>query len=159
MASPLLEQVKVQAQVLLPVLRAFREALGAERANQIAWRALAEWRKALVRDMHMGIGGAPVERWQAGFLALGQQVGDAVDVLPLRQTDEALEVDITGCRFAELFKQLGEPDLGFALLCSMDDTAAEEIGQGEVVLTRTQTIMQGGSRCDFRFALKRSGHL
>jgi hypothetical protein len=159
MASPLLEQVKVQAQVLVPVLRAFREALGTERANQIAWRALAEWRKALVRDLHAGITGEPAERWRTGFLALGQQVGDAVDVLPLKQTDEEFELDITGCRFAELFRRLGEPELGFALLCAMDDTAAEEIGRGEVALTRTSTIMQGGSRCDFRYALKRSGHL
>ncbi|HXK22272.1 MAG TPA: hypothetical protein VMS55_06290 [Myxococcota bacterium] len=44
MASPLLERVKIQARVLVPVLRAFREAIGTERANQIAWRALGEWR-------------------------------------------------------------------------------------------------------------------
>jgi hypothetical protein len=140
------------------VLRAFREALGTERANKIAWGALAEWRRALVRDMHAGITGAPAERWLSGFVAAGQQVGDAVDVLPLKQTPEALEMDVTGCRFAELFEQLGEPELGFALLCAVDDTAAQEIGQGEVALTRTSTIMQGGARCDFRYALKRSGH-
>jgi hypothetical protein len=33
MASPLLERSKIQAQVLVPVLRAFRAAIGTERAN------------------------------------------------------------------------------------------------------------------------------
>ena len=38
--SPALERAKTQAQVLVPVLRAFREELGAERANRIAPRSL-----------------------------------------------------------------------------------------------------------------------
>lgn len=156
MPSPLLERAKVQAEVLVPVLRAFREALGAERANRIAWQALAEWRRQVTHEMHAGFTGAPVERWEAGVQAAMPAIGDAVDVQLLGITPEKMEFDITGCRFAEFFRALGEPELGFALLCSMDDTQAEEVGQGQVRLTRTGTIMQGGSRCDFRYALERS---
>ena len=159
MASPLLEQVKIQAQVLVPVLRAFREALGTEQANQIAWKALAEWRRQVTREMHTGFTGGPAERWAAGVQAGIPRIGDAIDMQMLTLTPEKVELDVTGCRFAEFFRALGEPELGFALLCSMDDTAAEEIGQGEVAFRRTSTIMQGGSRCDFRYALKRSGAL
>jgi predicted ArsR family transcriptional regulator len=159
MASPLLEQVKVQAQVLVPVLRAFREELGTERANQIAWRALAEWRRQLTREMHAGFTGTPSERWAAGVRADLPRIGDAIDVQMLALTPEKVELDITGCRFAEFFRALGEPELGFALLCAMDDTAVEEIGKGEVAFRRTSTIMQGGNRCDFRYALRKSGAL
>jgi hypothetical protein len=159
MASPLLERSKIQAQVLVPVLRAFREAIGTERANQIAWKALAEWRKQVTREMHAGFEGTPLERWRAGVEAGMPQIGDAVDIEMQTMTAEQVEFDITGCRFAEFFRALGEPELGFALLCSMDDTAAEEIGQGEVGFRRTRTIMQGGSRCDFRYALERRGAL
>jgi len=159
MASPLLERVKIQARVLVPVLRAFREAIGAERANQIAWHALAEWRKQVTREMHAGFEGTPRERWEAGVRAGMPEIGDAVDIEMLGATAEKVEFDITGCRFAELFRALGEPELGFALLCSRDDTAAEEIGGDQVRFERTSTIMQGGSRCDFRYALKRSGAL
>jgi hypothetical protein len=38
----LLDMVKIQAQVLVPVLKAFRAELGEERANQIASAALRE---------------------------------------------------------------------------------------------------------------------
>ena len=41
MASALLDRVKIQAEALVPVLRAFREEFGEERANRVAWRALA----------------------------------------------------------------------------------------------------------------------
>jgi len=43
----LLEQVKLQAQVVVPLLRAFRKELGTERANAIAYRALDEWSRGL----------------------------------------------------------------------------------------------------------------
>src|SRR5712692_2360174 len=48
--SPALERAKIQAQVLVPVLKAFREELGAERANRIAWKALAEWRQQVIAE-------------------------------------------------------------------------------------------------------------
>jgi len=157
MASPLLEQVKMQAQVLVPILRAFRAEIGVERANRIAWQALAGWRSQLVQEMHTGFSGSGRERWVAGMAASVDRVGDAIDVQVLAQRDDALELDVTGCRFAQFFRELGEPELGFALLCSIDDTAAEEIGAGEVKFTRSGTIMQGAERCDFRYALKNAG--
>ncbi len=39
--SPSLERARIQAEVLAPALRAFRAELGTERANRIAWKALA----------------------------------------------------------------------------------------------------------------------
>jgi len=109
--------------------------------------------------MHAGFEGTPLERWRAGVEAGMPQIGDAVDIDMLGATAEKVELDITGCRFAEFFRAVGEPELGFALLCSMDDTAAEEIGGDQVHFKRTSTIMQGGRRCDFRYALERSGKL
>ena len=44
---PMLEQARIVADVLIPVLRAFRAELGDERANAIAARGLAEWHLAL----------------------------------------------------------------------------------------------------------------
>ncbi|HXK22271.1 MAG TPA: L-2-amino-thiazoline-4-carboxylic acid hydrolase [Myxococcota bacterium] len=113
----------------------------------------------MTRELHASFTGTPRERWEAGVRAGMPQIGDAVDIEMRTTTAEQVDFDITGCRFAELFRALDEPDLGFALCCSVDDTAAEEIGQGEVGFRRTSTIMQGGSRCDFRYALERSGKL
>ncbi len=157
MKSPLLKQVKIQAQVLVPLLKAFREEFGVERANRIAWRALAELRSQVVRELHAPFTGSSAERWAAGITAAGPTIGDAVDVEVLKHAPDALDFNITGCRFAQFFRELGEPELGFALLCSFDTTAAEEIGGDEVAFRRTQTIMQGADHCDFRYALQKAG--
>jgi L-2-amino-thiazoline-4-carboxylic acid hydrolase len=60
---------------------------------------------------------------------------------------------VTGCRYARFYSEIGVPELGFLLTCSADFPMAEGFGAG-VRLTRTQTIMQGASHCDFRYALK-----
>ena len=73
-----------------------------------------------------------------------------VTVEMLRHDKEALEFDITHCRFAEFFRALGEPELGALLICETDfDIAAA--GSGEVTFTRAQTIMQGAPSCTFRY--------
>ena len=73
-----------------------------------------------------------------------------VTVEMLRHDKEALEFDVTHCRFAEFFRTLGEPELGALLICETDfDIAAA--GSGEVTFTRDQTIMQGARSCTFRY--------
>jgi hypothetical protein len=63
---------------------------------------------------------------------------------------QALDIDVTRCRFAEFFRALGEPELGALLICETDvDIAAT--GEGEVTLDRAQTIMRGAPSCTFRY--------
>ena len=153
----LLELVKIQAQVLTPVLRAFRAELGEERANEIALPALRAWS----RDVYLKIGeeaqGTPREKWEAISLALSDRVGDAAEFEFTKQEPDALEFHIHRCRYAEFFQQLGEPELGAVLTCE-GDQHAEEVGGADVELTRPQTIMKGATFCDFRYRMKgRSG--
>src|SRR5262245_14017330 len=63
------------------------------------------------------------------------------------------DLNVTGCRYAEFYKEIGAPELGFLLVCTADFAMAEGFGSG-VQLTRTRTIMQGASYCDFRYVLK-----
>jgi hypothetical protein len=62
---------------------------------------------------------------------------------------EALEFDVTSCRFAELFRAPGEPELGAVLVCQTDFDIAS-VAEGAVHLKREQTLMQGESCCSFR---------
>jgi hypothetical protein len=75
---------------------------------------------------------------------------DALDYAIIEQSEDAFGFDVTGCRYAEFYKELGEPELGFLLVCSADFDTAEGFGR-DIQLTRTQTIMQGASHCDFRY--------
>jgi L-2-amino-thiazoline-4-carboxylic acid hydrolase len=144
-----LEQARIQAQLLIPLIKALRAELGEGRANALVRNALGEvfrhygeefWRAK--NETNLGKAIASAFRTYARDDALEYRVNE--------QSQDAFEIDVTRCRYAEFYKALGEPELGFLLVCSADFTTAEGFG-GDVELTRTQTIMQGASHCDFRY--------
>jgi len=146
----LLDKTRIQAQVLVPVLRALRSELGQERADAIVKQALRDWSKQLFAAVGDCVDGRPRRKWAAMHTALAEVTDREVTVEMRRQDEEALEFDVTHCRFAEFFRALGEPELGALLICETDfDIAAA--GGGEVSLTRDQTIMQGAPSCTFRY--------
>jgi len=154
MDIPLIEQVKIQAQVLVPLVKALQEELGEERANAIVRKALG--------DLYRKYG----EKWwrSQGGRNLGERIASAFDMFAaggalkydvLKQAPDAFEVNVTECRYAKFYKEIGAPELGFLLTCSADLPMSVGFG-ADVQFTRTQTIMQGASHCDFRYVLKQS---
>jgi len=102
------------------------------------------------------------ERWAAQFgadLAALDRVsgvwsaGGSLEIEPLRRSDRVLEFNVTRCRYAEYFKELGLPELGALFHCARDFAMVEGFNPG-IGLKRTQTIMEGAPHCDFRFEAK-----
>jgi hypothetical protein len=149
----LLDQVKIQAQVLVPLLKALRTELGEERANELVTSALRDWSRDMFLRIGAGIPGNPREKWEALNAASMPRIGADVDFEMLKQEPAAMEFNITGCRYADFFRALGEPELGAVLLCEADNHVAE-VGSPDVDFTRTQTIMKGAKYCDFRYRMK-----
>src|ERR1700682_4573858 len=146
----LLDKTRMQAQVLVPVLRALRAELGKDKADAIVKQALRDWSKQLFAAIGDGIEGSPRRKWATIQSAWAEVSEREVEFEILRHDKEALEIDVTRCRFAEFFRALGEPELGSLLICETDfDVAAA--GKGEVSLDRAQTIMQGAPSCTFRY--------
>lgn len=142
--------VKIQAEVLLPVLEAIRTELGTERANELVFGALRGWVKNSFVVMANEIEGSPKNKWQAITEAIEPTYIDDLEVEMLQDNAEGQELNVTGCRFAEYFRNLGEPELGAVLNCECDYHIAD-LGSPDVTFTRTQTIMSGGEYCDFRY--------
>jgi L-2-amino-thiazoline-4-carboxylic acid hydrolase len=149
MSVSVIEQAKIQAQVLVPLVKALQSELGEARANAIVRGAL--------RDLFRGYGEV---FWRAkNEPNIGKAVASAfatyardgaLDYTVIEQSQDAFAFDVTRCRYAEFYKELGEPELGFLLVCSADFDTADGFGD-DVKLTRMQTIMQGASHCDFRY--------
>ncbi|HTI83527.1 MAG TPA: L-2-amino-thiazoline-4-carboxylic acid hydrolase [Acetobacteraceae bacterium] len=153
MGIPLIEQVKIQARVLVPLIKTLRAELGEERADAIVRKALGDfYRKAGEAWWRRQQGSEFGKNMAATFERFAD--GDALDYQVEKQTADTFDVNVTGCRYARFFHEIGEPELGFLLVCSADFPMAEGFGDG-VELTRTQTIMQGAGHCDFRYAVKR----
>ena len=150
----LLDKTRIQAQVLVPVLRALRTELGKERADTIADKPCATGRSNC----------SPRGRKRRGQPAA--QMGGHADRADRNHRtrsdggDEQARQGSAGirchaCRFAEFFRALGEPELGALLVCATDfDIVAA--GGSEVGLTRDQTLMQGAPSCTFRYRFCRA---
>ena len=149
MSIPVIQQAKIQAQVLIPLVKALQAELGEERANGLVRRVLGDlyrrygeefWRTKNEENLGKAVASA--------FATYARE--DALDYRVIEQSQDAYAFDVTGCRYAEFYKELGEQELGFLLICSSDFATAEGFGP-DIQLTRTQTIMQGASHCDFRY--------
>jgi L-2-amino-thiazoline-4-carboxylic acid hydrolase len=154
MSVDVLEQAKIQAQVLVPLIKALQAELGEARANALVRKALGDvyrrygeefWRAKQEKNLGTIMASA--------FATFAR--GDALDYRVREQSHDTFDIDITGCRYAQFYKELGEPDLGFLLVCSADFTMAQGFDP-DIKLTRTQTIMQGASHCDFRYKRQRA---
>ena len=146
----LLDKTKIQAQVLVPVLRALRAELGKEKADALVRQALRDWSKQLFAAVGDSVDGSPRRKWAAMQSALTGITEREVTFEMKKHDKDALEFDVTECRFANFFRTLGEPELGALLVCATDfDIVAA--ADGEVDLKRDQTLMQGAPSCTFRY--------
>jgi hypothetical protein len=144
-----IQQAKIQAEVLVPLVKAMQAELGEARANALVRKALGDtyrrygeafWRAKNEKNVGTAVASA--------FATYARE--DALDYTIIEQSEDAFVFDVTRCRYAEFYRELGEPELGFLLVCSADFDTAQGFG-ADIKLTRTQTIMQGASHCDFRY--------
>jgi hypothetical protein len=153
-AVPVIEQAKIQAQVLIPLLKTLQTELGKERANALVRKAIGDLYRRLGDEWWREKKSASIgSNMASAFAAFAG--GSALDYTVRTQSDDAYEIDVTRCQYAEFYKELGEPELGFLLVCSADFPFADGFG-ADVMLTRTKTIMEGASHCDFRYTRQRS---
>lgn len=149
---PLFARVKMQAEVLVPVLRAFRAEFGKEQADQVATEALREWSAELYREIGSRVPGSPRRKWETINAAVMARIAGDGDMRVVNQSPDSYDFDVTRCRYAEFFRELEEPELGALLVCQMDHDI-EAVGRPDVTVQRTQTLMKGASYCDFRIRM------
>src|SRR5215813_9467813 len=139
-----LDKTRIQAQVLVPVLRTLREEFGRDKAHALVRRALRDWSRDLFTAIGALIEGSKPRKWATVQSAYNTVSSPGIEFEMLRHDKEAMDIDVTRCPFAEFFRALGEPELGALLICETDfDIVAT--GGGAVTLTREQTIMQGAT--------------
>lgn len=145
-----LERRKIEGGVMIPMVQAFQRAIGKERANEIA------------REVIIELARKDGERWAQQFgqdLAAMEEVsgvwagGGSLKIEPLGKSSERLDFNVTRCQYAEFYKELGLPELGYLFHCNRDFAMVKGFSPS-LTLERTQTIMEGASHCDFRFVRK-----
>jgi hypothetical protein len=143
-----IQQAKIQAQVLVPLVKALQAELGEARANALVRKALGGVYRRYGEEFWRAKEGNLGKAMASAFATYARD--DALDYQVIEQSQDAFAINVAECRYAEFYQELGEPELGFLLVCSADLSLADGFGP-DVKLTRTQTIMQGASHCDFRY--------
>jgi hypothetical protein len=148
-SATVLERTKIQAQVLVPLVKALQAELGEARANALVRKTLGDLYRSYSEEFARARNETDLGKFVASAFNTYAR-DDALEYDVLEQTPDAYAINIRRCRYAEFYKELGEPELGFLLVCTADFAVADGFG-GDVELTRTQTIMQGADHCDFRY--------
>jgi len=146
-----LKRREIEARILMPVLTALGDEFGRERVFEIARRIVIDVARQQGKELSERMGGDSLAHFAT---ALGDwKKGDAYRMDVLEQTDEKFSFNVTRCRYAEMYRALGIPEIGALLSCNRDFSLVEGFNAA-VKLTRTQTVMEGASHCDFRFELR-----
>lgn len=149
-----LQRRRIESRVLIPFIEACRENFGDAATRTLVAKTIrtlavtdgASWAETYGNDLD-GLKKVAEEVWAGGgSLEIDVQDGD----------DDQFNFNVTGCKYAEFYKDLGMPELGFLVHCSRDFAMIDGFDPN-LELTRTQTVMEGASHCDFRFRRKEKG--
>lgn len=152
---PILERRRIEATILKHVYDIVVERSGKEEAEAVIGetcsRSAIEQGKSFADELDRP---ANLEDFAAIFPAWTKE--DALRVETLEMSAEKMDFNVTRCRYAEMYREMGLGDIGHLLSCNRDGDFC--IGfNPDIELTRTQTIMKGASHCDFRYRMKKEG--
>jgi predicted ArsR family transcriptional regulator len=143
-----LRRREIEARILRPVIDALGAEFGRDRVVAIVREVIVQVAQEQGRELAARMGGDSLTEFAR---ALDDwKKGDAYRMDVLEQSAERLDFNVTRCRYAEMYRALGIPELGALLSCNRDFALIQGFNP-EVALTRTQTIMEGATHCDFRF--------
>ena len=142
---------EIEARILGPMIDAFADAFGRERVLEIVRSTIVEIARNQGRAMRMAGDGNDLEAF-AGTMEAWQR-GGALETDTLTSTGDVFDFNVTRCRYAEMYREIGMEELGSILSCARDYALIEGFNKS-VDLARTRTIMEGASHCDFRYRLR-----
>ena len=145
----LIERRRIEAGVLIPLIRAFQAEFGVERATEVAKRVIVGIAEQQGREHAARRGRNDLAAFSENMQAFSG--GGALEIEMVERNDERLGFNVTRCRFAEMYRELDAGDLGGLLSCNRDFSNVNGFNPA-IQLTRTQTIMQGADHCNFRYA-------
>ena len=153
-AIGILKRREIEARVLAPVIEALGQEFDRDRVIEIIRGVIVE----LAREQGQALAAAAPDTSLESFAATLEPWtrDDAMRIDVVEQTRERFGFNVTRCRYAEMYRAMGIPELGAVLSCNRDAALIEGFNPA-ITLTRTQTIMQGAPCCDFRYERAEDG--
>lgn len=147
---PTLTKRKLQAEVIGPIYAEMVAEIGEEKASAILDRAI---RTAAINEGRAfaarAPGGTPS---MADFIKLFElwTTGGSLEIDVLEASDTRFDFNVTRCRYAETYREMGLEKIGHLMSCNRDSGFCEGYDP-KMKLDRAQTIMGGAKCCTFRY--------
>jgi hypothetical protein len=148
---PMLEQRRIEAKILKHVYDTLKQSHGVEVAQKTIAEAVRASSIEQAKEFAAKVGGKTSIQTFVDRQSLWK-VGGAMEMEVKEQTETSYVFNVTRCRYAEMYRDMGLGEIGHLLSCQRDATFCEGYDK-RMRLKRTQTIMQGASHCDFRYTL------
>jgi len=150
--TSLLERRRIEAEFAKAILDELIPETGREKAVELLSKAIVKLARHSGAAFAERTGDlAPDLIAYSDILEIWQQ-DDALSLELLAQEKDKLEFNVTRCRYAEMYRELGLSDLGSALSCNRDLEFCSGFNPA-IKLTRSQTLMENASHCDFRYKI------
>ena len=146
---PMLERRRIQAEVVKPIWEALVAEAGHEVAGRVIGKAIREAAIEEGRQFALAEGGPG---GMEGFLAMQHlwTAGGALETQVVEENGTDYVYKVTRCRYAEMYREMGLEAIGDLLSCNRDGTFVQGYNP-DITMERDNTIMQGHSRCTFRY--------
>ena len=148
-----LNRREIEARILAPIIDRLGDEFGQERVRDLAAEVIIDVAKSQGAAMAEMLGGNDLRVFADSLEAWTR--GGALEIEVVEQTDTTFAFNVTRCKYAEMYRDLGDADLGARMSCNRDGTMVEGFNP-DITFTRTQTIMSGASHCDFVYELPAS---
>lgn len=148
----ILARRRIEAGIIAPIYAAMCERIGEATAQEILdlaiRRAAIEAGRAFAAKTP---GGTSLRTFQE-LQELWTQ-DDALEIEVVKASDTEFNYNVTRCRYAEMYRSMGLGHIGHLLSCNRDGTFCQGYNT-DITLERSQTLMGGGTHCDFRYRTK-----
>jgi len=146
----MLERRRIEAAILKHVYDTLKASHGKDVAQSTLASAVRASAMAQAREMAERVNGATSMQTFIDRQELWTR-GGALERDVLEESDSRYRFNVTRCKYAEMYRDMGLGEIGHLLSCQRDGTFCEGYDR-RLKLKRTQTIMQGASHCDFDYS-------
>lgn len=139
---------EVEARILAPIIDALGEKFGRAEVIDVVRDAIVNLSQRQGAEMAEAMGDNGCAGFESSLQFWTKDEALKLDVLD--KSDTTLNFNVVRCRYSEMYRDLGIPELGAVFSCNRDYAMIEGFNP-DAKLTRTQTLMEGKSHCDFRY--------
>jgi len=149
-ALSIIERRRIEAELIKEFYATLVERFGKDEAQAVVAASIR--RSAIAQAAQFAAAAGPDGTSLQSFIDIQSHwtAENALEIEVAERGESTYAFNVVRCRYAEMYKAMGLGEIGHLLSCNRDGAFCDGY-DAKLKLTRTQTIMQGASHCDFHY--------